>query len=102
LSEEVGPKRSLLICCSAFRAKASDFANLTIRKIPAAVLARCEWGKDDYSLNVANLPAAEPTEHDRVAAFPEDTHADRPPAPSRSEETPSKTADWPKPVRSTG
>ncbi|MNJ77028.1 hypothetical protein D3C77_744380 [compost metagenome] len=24
------------------------------------VLARCEWGHDDYSLNVANLPLAEP------------------------------------------
>jgi len=24
------------------------------------VLARCEWGHDDYSLNVANLPIAEP------------------------------------------
>jgi adenine-specific DNA-methyltransferase len=24
------------------------------------VLARCEWGHDDYSLNVANLPMAEP------------------------------------------
>ena len=22
------------------------------------VLARCEWGHDDYSLNVANLPMA--------------------------------------------
>jgi adenine-specific DNA-methyltransferase len=25
-----------------------------------AVLARCEWGHDDYSLNVANLPMAKP------------------------------------------
>jgi adenine-specific DNA-methyltransferase len=24
-------------------------------------LARCEWGHDDYSLNVANLPMAEPS-----------------------------------------
>ena len=24
------------------------------------VLARCEWGHDDYSLNVANLPMAKP------------------------------------------
>ena len=23
------------------------------------VLARCEWGHDDYSLNVANLPMAQ-------------------------------------------
>jgi len=31
-----------------------------LKKIPKMVLARCEWGHDDYSLNVANLPLAEP------------------------------------------
>lgn len=59
LSEEVGDKRSLLICCSAFRGKADAFENLTLRKIPRAVLTKCEWGHDDYSLNVQNLPLAE-------------------------------------------
>jgi adenine-specific DNA-methyltransferase len=61
LSEEVGSDRSLLVCCSAFRgvtaAKAAErWPNLTLKKIPKMVLARCEWGHDDYSLNVANLP----------------------------------------------
>lgn len=51
ISEQVGPERTLLICCGAFRGK-PDFPNLTVKKIPQAVLARCEWGKDDYSLNV--------------------------------------------------
>jgi adenine-specific DNA-methyltransferase len=36
------------------------FPNLTIKKIPKMVLERCEWGHDDYSLNIANLPIAEP------------------------------------------
>ena len=58
LSEEVGKKRSLLICCAAFRGKADAFPNLTLKKIPLAVLHKCEWGHDDYSLNVANLPQA--------------------------------------------
>jgi adenine-specific DNA-methyltransferase len=58
LSEEVGEKRTLLVCCKAFRANADHFENLTIRKIPQAVLRKCEWGHDDYSLNVANLPEA--------------------------------------------
>jgi adenine-specific DNA-methyltransferase len=59
LSDEVGPKRSLLVCCSAFRGfKAEDFPNLTVKKIPKAVLSRCEWGKDDYSLEIKNLPMA--------------------------------------------
>lgn len=58
ISQEVGDNRTLLICCGAFRAKADEFPNLTLKKIPRAVLNKCEWGKDDYSLNVQNLPMA--------------------------------------------
>ncbi|MFZ2493212.1 MAG: site-specific DNA-methyltransferase [Thermoanaerobaculia bacterium] len=58
LSDEVGEGRTLLVCCAAFRAKPDAFANLTIKKIPHAVLSRCEWGRDDYSLQIKNLPAA--------------------------------------------
>lgn len=32
------------------------------------VLARCEWGHDDYSLNVANLPMAKPDPVESSAA----------------------------------
>ena len=59
LSAEVGGDRSLLVCCAAFRGKADQFANLTLKKIPKMVLSRCEWAHDDYSLNVANLPLAQ-------------------------------------------
>lgn len=59
LSEEVGPKRTLLICCKAFNAKEDSFPNLTVKKIPHSILAKCEWGRDDYSLRIANLPAKE-------------------------------------------
>lgn len=67
LSDEVGRDQSLLVCCAAFHgvtaAKASErWPNLTLKKIPKMVLARCEWGHDDYSLNVANLPIAEKIE----------------------------------------
>ena len=58
LSEAVGDERTLLVCCKAFRENADAFQNLTIRKLPQAVLRKCEWGHDDYSLNVANLPEA--------------------------------------------
>jgi len=68
LSEEVGKKRSLLICCAAFRGRADAFPNLTVKKIPHSVLDKCEWGHDDYSLNVANLPKApEPQAESTVA-----------------------------------
>lgn len=73
LADEVGSERSLLVMCSAFRgvtaAQAAErWPNLTLKKIPKAVLARCEWGHDDYSLNVANLPMAKPEPVEPAAA----------------------------------
>ena len=59
IADEVGEDRSLLVCCKAFKANVDAFPNLTIRKIPHSVLKKCEWGKDDYSLNVSTLPEAE-------------------------------------------
>jgi adenine-specific DNA-methyltransferase len=60
LNDEVGQQRSLLVLCLAFRGKADRWPNLTVKKIPKTVLARCEWGHDDYSLQVKNLPQAPP------------------------------------------
>ncbi|PKO61289.1 MAG: site-specific DNA-methyltransferase [Betaproteobacteria bacterium HGW-Betaproteobacteria-18] len=68
LSHEVGldpnNPRSLLVCCGAYRGvtaaqAAQRWPNLTLKKIPKMVKDRCEWGHDDYSLNVANLPMAQ-------------------------------------------
>jgi adenine-specific DNA-methyltransferase len=60
LSDEVGSERTLLVLCTAFRGKSDRFPNLTVKKIPTQVLSRCEWGHDDYSLQVENLPKAPP------------------------------------------
>lgn len=70
LSEEVGEERTLLICCTAFRANRDEFSNLTIRKIPKMVLDRCEFGKDDYSLQVSSLPQAPEGTGDQVFGGP--------------------------------
>lgn len=64
LSDEVGGEQSLLVCCAAFHGvtaaeAAQRWTNLTLKKIPKMILSRCEWGHDDYSLNVANLPMAQ-------------------------------------------
>lgn len=64
LADEVGADQSLLVCCAAFHGVTAAQAearwpNLTLKKIPKMVLSRCEWGHDDYSLNVVNLPLAE-------------------------------------------
>ena len=59
LNELVGTDRTLLVCCKGF-STGGKFKNLTVKKIPKAVLDRCEYGHDDYSLNVKNLPMAAP------------------------------------------
>jgi adenine-specific DNA-methyltransferase len=72
LSEEVGDERTLLVCCGAWRGDADGWPNLTLKKMPQAVLGRCEYGRDDYSLRVASLPSA-PTDEpatDRETATP--------------------------------
>lgn len=71
LSDEVGQERTLLVLCTAFRARADQFPNLTVKKIPKAVLSRCEYGHDDYSLQVENLPQA-PPERGQQGLFGED------------------------------
>ncbi|WP_049630523.1 site-specific DNA-methyltransferase [Cellvibrio sp. pealriver] len=73
LADEVGSDQSLLVCCAAFHgvtaaAASTRWPNLTLKKIPKMVLSRCEWGHDDYSLNVANLPIAEMDEPAAKAA----------------------------------
>lgn len=66
LADEVGEGRSLMVCCNAFKGDADAYPNLTLKKIPQSVLARCEWGKDDYSLKIQNLPSAPALDPDLV------------------------------------
>ena len=68
IAHDVGPDRSLLICCKAYDAAADAFENLTLVKIPTSILQKCEWGRDDYSLNIQNLPQAEDDDVAEAAA----------------------------------
>lgn len=52
ISDDVGSSRSLLICCKAFMADIEAFPNLTLKKIPKAILGKCEWDHDDYSFSI--------------------------------------------------
>lgn len=76
LSEAVGPDRTLMICARAFAGAADGFVNLTCRKIPATILTKCEWGRDDYSLNVAALPESADEEPDAGPLFAAGARAD--------------------------
>jgi len=66
ISAELGTERSLMLCCRAHRTLPKEVTNLTIKKIPQAVLDRCEWGRDDYSLDVKALLEQEPEPLDEV------------------------------------
>jgi adenine-specific DNA-methyltransferase len=68
IAHDVGQDRSLLICCKAYDAAADAFENLTLVKIPTSILQKCEWGRDDYSLNIQNLPQAEDDDAAEAAA----------------------------------
>ena len=73
LADEVGQERTLLVLCTAFRGQTDIFLNLTVKKIPKQILSRCEWGHDDYSLKIENLPKA-PPKFGQLALFDLDTY----------------------------
>ncbi len=66
IHEEMQKGESLLICCKSFSKACEDrYSNITLKKIPKMLLGRCEFGKEDYSLNIINMPA-DPNEPDFV------------------------------------
>ena len=57
IKDEMQPGETLMICCKSFQKECKGkFTNITIKKIPQMLLGRCEYGKEDYSLNIINLP----------------------------------------------
>lgn len=57
IHDEMKPDESLLICCKSFsRACETRYTVITIKKIPNMLLGRCEFGREDYSLNIINMP----------------------------------------------
>ncbi len=60
LAAEVGDD-NLLICCSAFIGNKTAYPNITVKKIPAAILKKCEWGREGYPLNLKDY---KPTDED--------------------------------------
>lgn len=57
IKDEMQPGETLMICCKSFQKECKGkYSNITIKKIPQMLLGRCEYGKEDYSLNIINLP----------------------------------------------
>ena len=60
IHESMAEDESLLICCTSFQRECKQaFSNISIKKIPQMLLGRCEFGKDDYSLNIIEVPEVE-------------------------------------------
>lgn len=60
IHETMAKDESLLICCTSFQRECKQaFNNISIKKIPQMLLGRCEFGKDDYSLNIIEVPEVE-------------------------------------------
>ncbi|MBW2045615.1 MAG: site-specific DNA-methyltransferase [Deltaproteobacteria bacterium] len=57
IKEEMKNGESLLICAKSFqKACENKYPQITIKKIPQMLLGRCEFGKDNYKLNIIDLP----------------------------------------------
>lgn len=56
----------LIIACKSFEAGVDKaYPSITIKKIPEMLLAKCEFGKDNYNLHIVNPPSYE-DESDQV------------------------------------
>ena len=56
IHEEMKRGESLLICAKSFAPACKDrHGNITIKKIPQVVLGKCEFGKENYDLNIVNV-----------------------------------------------
>lgn len=57
IAQEVGELERLLICAPAFDVGLNQrYENIMVRKIPQSVLDKCEYGVDNYNLNIVNPP----------------------------------------------
>ena len=57
IARELGSMERLLICASAFDiGLGKRYDNIEVRKIPQTVLKKCEYGVDNYDLNIVNPP----------------------------------------------
>lgn len=65
IEKQMSEDEFLLIACKSFDKSAINISDkIKIKKIPQMLLGKCEFGKDDYSLNIVNPPVYEYEEED--------------------------------------
>jgi adenine-specific DNA-methyltransferase len=90
IAAEMGEDQSLLICCKAFhKSCVGRHAGISLKKIPHLLLGKCEFGKDDYSLHIIDMPRDEEYEADEDDELDEALVKDEP--TDSSDETASPT-----------
>lgn len=63
IAADVDEFEHLLICAPAFDAGLNKrYENITVRKIPQSVLDKCEYGVDNYDLNIVDPPEVDEEE----------------------------------------
>lgn len=67
IAHDLPDYEKLLICAPAFdTGLGKRYENIDVRKIPQSVLNKCEFGKDNYNLNIVNPPELNEEEWDDV------------------------------------
>lgn len=64
IKSELKDNEFLLISCKSFDAGIDNSKNITLKKIPQSLLDDCEYGKDNYDLNIVCPPEYEEDEED--------------------------------------
>lgn len=60
IKEEMNDAEYLVIACTAYDKEIDGlYKNIKIKKIPEMLLSKCEFGKDNYNLNIINPPEYE-------------------------------------------
>lgn len=60
IAKEMKEDEYLVIACKSYDAGIERaFKNIKIKKIPQFLLGRCEFGKDNYNLNIVDVPVCE-------------------------------------------
>ncbi len=79
---EMKPEESLRICCTAFIEECNEISQrIEIRKIPAILLGKCEFGKEDYctDTSIINMP----TDPEKPAFVPSYINPEVKPTPAQ-------------------
>lgn len=79
IQEEMKPEETLLICCKAYQPECENrHTAITIKKIPSLLLDKCEFGRDDYSLKIVQVPTEDREDVSELEEFDSESESETP------------------------